>query len=102
MAKVYEFAIKKDVLNSGKTLFTPVCREKKWIGIFGLYLISNPWQRITQVYDKYLLTDLEFITPELTYRECEDHVKGYQEALLQQVANEIATVEFHTLEEKEI
>jgi hypothetical protein len=100
MAK-YEFAIKKDVLNSGKVIYTPVCREKSKLGIFGNYLLHRPWQRIVQIYDEFSLLDLHFI-PELTYRECELHIKGYQEKLLQTKENEVATVEFHTLEEKEI
>lgn len=101
MAK-YEFAIKKDVLNSGKTIFTPVCREKRRT-IFGLYLmlVPLPWQRIVNIYDEYILMELDF-NPELTYKECEEHIAGYQKVLLQKVENEVVTVEFHTLEEKEI
>lgn len=97
MANVYEFAVKKDVLNSGKTIFTPVCRKKSKLG----RILPNPWERITNIYDTYLLMELQF-TPELSYRECEEHIKGYQMVLRQQIENEVATVEFHTLEEKEI
>lgn len=103
MAKkaVYEFAIKKDVLNSGQVIFTPVCRKKNWIGVFGLYLIQDPWERITKTYDVYELRDLNF-TPDLTYIECEEHIIGYQQVLAEKVKDKIATVEFHTLEEKQI
>jgi hypothetical protein len=98
MAKtVYEFAIKKDVLNSGKTIFTPVCRKKT---IWGR-LFPNSWERITNIYDEYLLMELDFI-PELTYKDCEEHIAGYQKVLEESVENEVATVEFHNLEEQEI
>lgn len=96
MATKYEFAIKKNVLNSGKIIFTPVCRKKSRLGIF-----SDPWQRITRIYDTCVLLELDF-EPELTYAECEQHIAGYQYVLSKQVENETATVEFHTLEEKEI
>lgn len=102
MAKaIFEFAIKKDVLNSGKVIHTPVCRKKGWAGIFGLFLLSQSWQRITKIYDEYLLMELDFI-PDLSYKECEEHIAGYQQVLKEQVENQVANVEFHTLEEKEI
>lgn len=94
----YEFAIKKDTLNSGKTLFTPVCRKKSRLGKLNIF--PNPWERITRIYDEYLLMDLHF-NPDLSYRECEEHIRGYQEKLLQEVSNQVADIEFHTLEERE-
>lgn len=97
MAKaIFEFAIKKDVLNSGRAIHTPVCRKKSRLRIF-----PNPWERITKIYDEYLLQELDFI-PELSYKECEEHIAGYQAVLKEQIENEIANVEFHSLEEKEI
>ena len=98
MAKaVYEFAIKKDVLNSGRTIYTPVCRKKSlWGRIF-----PNNWERITRIYDEYLLQELDFV-PDLSYKECEEHIAGYQAVLKEAVENDVANVEFHTLEEKEI
>lgn len=98
MAK-YEFAIKKDVLNSGKAIFTPVCRKKSRLG--KLNILPNPWERITKIYDEYVLMELDW-TPELSYKECEAHIQGYQNVLLQKVENEVSTVEFHVLEEQEI
>lgn len=98
MAK-YEFAIKKDVLNSGKTIFTPVCRKKFLLGRFNIF--PNPWERITKIYDQFTIMELHFI-PELTYIECEEHIQGYQETLLQTIENQVAVIEFHSLEEKEI
>ena len=94
MATIYEFAIKKDVLNSGKNIFTPVCRKKSKLG----RLLPNPWMRITFIYDQVLLMELDFI-PDLTYKECEIHIKAYQDALIHKVENQVATIEFHTLEE---
>lgn len=95
MAK-YEFAIKKDLLNSGKIIFTPVCRKKFLFNIF-----SNPWERITKIYDQFTIMELHFI-PELTQKECEEHIQGYQEVLLQTTKNQIAVIEFHSFEEQEI
>lgn len=97
MATKYEFAIKKNVLNSGKTIFTPVCRKKSRLG----RLFSNPWQRITMIYDKFILMELDF-EPELTYGECDEHIQGYQQVLSESVGNKTATIEYHALEEKEI
>lgn len=90
---IYEFAVKKDVLNSGKEILTPVVRKKvkKW-------LYTNNWERITLIYDKYTLIPIDW-EPELSYEQCVEHVKGYQEVLKQNIANDIQTVEFHNLEE---
>src|SRR5688572_10488739 len=94
MAK-YEFAIKKDVLNSGKVIHTPVCRKKSRLGKWN----PNPWVRIVKIYDEYVLMDLHFI-PDLSYEECKEHISGYQGKLLKSVENQVAEVEFHALEEK--
>lgn len=97
MAIIYEFAIKKDILNSGKEILTPVCRTKskwRWAG-------SNPWCRISLVEGKHTLLELDWI-PELTYKQCEERVKEYQKELLKKVANNVVIVEFHNLENKEI
>ncbi len=90
----YEFAIKKDSLNSGIIIYTPVCRKKA-------KLIPYPWERITKIYDNYILMDLNFV-PDLTYEECEEHIHGYQQKLLKLRENDITEVEFHTLEEMNI
>jgi hypothetical protein len=97
MAK-YEFAIKKDTLNSGKVVYTPVCRMK---ALFGNKFFPRKWERITRIYNDYILMDLDFI-PDLSYQECEEHIHAYQNKLLKQRENDIAEVEFHTLEEAEI
>lgn len=93
----YEFAIKKDVLKSGKVIFTPVCREKSRLPL----IFVNKWNRIVKIYEKYQIQDLDF-NPDLTYKECEEHILGYQEVLRQMVQNDVLTVEFHTLEQREI
>jgi len=98
MAK-YEFAIKKDVLNSGKTIYTPVCRMKSKLGKLNIF--PNPWNRIVDQYGVYCLMELDFV-PELSYAECEQHIQGYQQVLLKKNENDVSTVEFHVLEEKEI
>lgn len=98
MAK-YEFAIKKDVLNSGKTIYTPVCRKKSEFPY--LRIFNNPWERISRIYDRYTLMELHF-TPELSYEECQKHIQGYQQTLSQLRKDEIATAELHLLETQEI
>lgn len=90
----YEFAVKKEILNNGRELFTPVVRKKKrWV--------SENWSRITCIYGKYSLVGIDW-EPELTYDECVEHIEGYKEALKQQIAHNIQTVEFHNLEETEL
>lgn len=96
MAK-YEFAIKKDVLNSGNIIYTPVCRRRPLLNIS---LFSNPWSRIVNIYGNYLIMELDFI-PDLSYEDCKEHISGFQEKLQRIVENEIAQVEFDTLEVQE-
>ena len=45
--------------------------------------------------------EIDFV-PELSYKHCEEHIYGYQQVLLKKNENEVSTVEFHMLEEKEI
>lgn len=98
---IYEFAIKKEVLNSGKVIYTPVCRKKSyWSKLF-----REDWERITKIYDRYFLLDLNFgrnpdEAPSLTYQDCKEHIEGFQESLLKEAERDIKCVEFHTLEEK--
>lgn len=93
----YEFAIKKDTLNSGKIIYTPICRKKTSIWKrFNHY----PWERITKIYNEYILLDIQF-TPDLSYEECEQHIQAYQSKLKQSVAHEVALEELHVLEVKE-
>lgn len=94
MAK-YEFAVKKDVLNSGEIIYTPVCRKKSVLGKLNIF--PNVWERIVKIYDEYVLMELHW-TPNLSYEQCEEHIRGYQEKLSKQIENQVQTVEFHTLE----
>ena len=94
----YEFAIRKQELGSGKIIFTPVCRKKP---ISRFLLINPPWERITKIYDKYLLMDLHF-DPDLSYQDCQEHIQGFQEQLERDKDNEVVYVEFDTLEEKNL
>ena|SRR5688572_20999311 len=93
----YEFAIKKDVLNSGKTIHTPVCRKKSKLGRLNIF--PNPWERIVKLYDKYVLIELDW-TPSLTYQECEEHIHGFQLSLTESINNQLHSVEFHALQDK--
>lgn len=90
----YEFAIKKDILKSGKEIFTPVTRKKT-------KLFSSNWQRITELYGVYMLLELDF-TPELTYEQCKEHILKYQEAQIKKKEGNVEVVEFHDLEEKDL
>lgn len=94
----YEFAIRKQELGSGRVIFTPVCRKKP---ISKFLLINPPWERITQVYDKYLLMDVGF-EPDLSYEECKEHIHGFQEQLKKSKENDVVCVEFDALEEKDL
>lgn len=74
----YEFAIKIATLNSGKSVYTPVCREKPTTRIS---IGNKPWQRITKIYNEYKLLELDF-DPKLTKEECEEHIEGFKNQLL--------------------
>lgn len=95
----YEFAIKKDTLNNGSIIYTPVCRRSGILNKFTIF--SSNWERIVKIYDHYCVMDLNFV-PDLTYEECKDHIQGYQNHLQKLVENQIAEIEFHTLEEIDI
>lgn len=91
----YEFAIKKEKLNSGETVFTPVCRQKVANKFFSFF--EHPWNRITRIYDQYFLLELNF-TPNLTFEDCELHIKEYKKVLKQQSTNEVQSIELQSLE----
>jgi hypothetical protein len=93
----HEFAIKKDILNSGEIVLTPVVRLKSKYGRF----LNNKWNRITKIYGVYMLMELDF-DPKLTREECKEHIQGYQQALRELNKNQVETIEFDTLEEKDI
>lgn len=81
----YEFAIKREVLASDEVLYTPVTRIKSKFKIS-----SNKWERITKIYNKYYVMELE-INPKLSLADCEDHIKGFQEQLKEINDNSIVT-----------
>jgi len=94
----YEFAIRTALLSSGKSTHTPVCRKKTSITNL---LIPNPWDRIVEVYGEYILMDLPFV-PDLTYEECELHIKKYQEKLIKEKIDEEEEVQFESVSELEV
>lgn len=91
-----EFAIQKKTLNSGETVHIPVCRRKALIP-----LLSVPWERITKVYDQYILLDIDF-EPNLSLEECEEHIRCYKQKLLGLVENEVSEVIFQDHEKIEV
>lgn len=94
----YEFAIRKQELGSGKIIFTPVCRKKP---ISRFLLINPPWERITKIYENYVLMDIHF-EPDLSYDECKEHIHAFQEQLKRSKENDVVCVEFDALEEKDL
>lgn len=95
----YEFAIQKTVLENKKVILTPVVREKKRSWLLGFY--ENPWQRIVFCEGKYFTLDLPW-NPDLTFEECQQRIKGYQDQLEAEKSHNIKTVELDNLEVKEI
>lgn len=91
-----EFAIQKKTLNSGEVVHIPVCRRKSLIP-----LLSVPWERICRVYDNYILLDLDF-EPNLSYEECEEHIRCYKQKLLGLVENQVSEIEFSDLERVDV
>jgi hypothetical protein len=94
----YEFAIQKNVLNSGKIIYTPVCRVKS---LFGNKIFPRRWERITKIYDNYILLDLDFM-PELTFCQCQEHISAYKQILRRKVEKYVDQVDYHELEEEDI
>lgn len=90
----YEFAIKKQILVNNTEIYTPVVRVVK-------KLVPTKWERIICLYGEYMLQELDF-TPKLTYKECEDHITGYQQVLYKRIENSVKLTELHTLEQKQL
>lgn len=87
----YEFGIRTMTLNNGKEILVPViCEVKRFM--------PKNWQRITKLYEKYLIQELDF-NPELTMQDCKDHINGYKEVLRTKVENNIMKTELQLLED---
>lgn len=66
---MYEYSVRKEVLNSGEVIFTPLVRVKsKYIG--------KSWTRIVKIYDTYYDFDID-TNVRLTLDECQEHIKGF-------------------------
>lgn len=89
----YEFAIKKNLLNSGEYLLTPVFRIKST----RFSPFKNKWERIVKIYDDFILMDLD-TPPILTQQECEDHIMGYKNKLEIDSKNKVKTEEIQIVE----
>lgn len=91
----YQFAVKKEVLNSGKELFTPCVRTVKKVFFRNVY--SN-WDRVTKIYDRFTTLELDFY-PELTFEECKDHLTEYKKVLQKNIENNLKEETYLDLEE---
>lgn len=91
MTTQYEYAIKHEVLNSGTEIFIPVVRPKQKV-------FKSSWSRITKVYDRYLIMDLDFNT-NLTHEECEEHIAGHKEEVRVMNQNKIKKTSIIGIEE---
>ena len=83
--RMYKFVIRKIILNNGKELYAPMVCLKR--GAF-----ANNWERITCIYGKYILQELDF-EPNLTYAECEKHIEGFKKQLMDSHDEDIKHVE---------
>lgn len=90
-ANKYQFAIKHDVLKSGKEILTPVVRYKN-------RFFKGMWYRIVKVYDRYVMMDIDFI-PNLTREECQEHIEGFKKEQLLLEQHKIEQTNFIGLEE---
>lgn len=93
----HEFAIKREELNSGKVILTPMCRRATILN--KLPIFNNPWQRIVEIYGNYVLMELDFV-PELTYEQCEEHINGYKQKLIEFKEGEVAETIILKIEEE--
>lgn len=85
----HEFAIKVNKLKSGKEVYIPVYRTKS---TFSKLFANNKWTRIVKLYNKYTLMELDF-EPELTHEQCEEHIKGFAQALINRESDQICKIE---------
>lgn len=70
---IIEGRVHKETFGDGRIIYTPQVRETKFLGGF-----FNPWKQIVKIYDEYI----EYHFPgqhNLTFEDCEEHIKGYQE-----------------------
>ena len=88
----YEFSIKKETLGSGITNHIPVVRTTN-----SFPFVQNKWERITKVYDTFVVLDLHF-EPQLTLEEALEHIAGYKEILKNQAEIEIKKTEYLNFE----
>lgn len=85
MASKYEYAVRRTELNSGKIIYTPVCREKS-------KLIKNKWTRIVNIYDKYLIMELDWEPEGLTVIQCKEHILKHKEQVQMLKSNEVLNI----------
>ena len=93
---VYEFAIRKIIQDDGREVLIPVVRQKRKRWLF-IKMPENEWHRIVCLYGKYKTLELNW-NPDLTFIQCQDHIRGYQEKLIAEKSN----VELYELQEKVI
>lgn len=89
---VFEFAIRKEILKSGKVRYTPVVRRKR-------RFFQESWNRIVNLYGKYVLLELDF-DPELTHEQCAEHLINYQRQLKEEQGHLVDIIEYDQLEEQ--
>lgn len=83
--RMYKFVIRKIILNNGKELYTPmVCLRHG--------LLQNNWERITCIYNKYIIQELDF-EPNLTYMECQQHIEGFKQQLVEANQSNVKHIE---------
>lgn len=84
----YEFAIQKDILNSGEVVLTPVFREKS-----RFRFLNRQWQRISKVEGMYELIELDRM-PILSMDECQERINGYKDYLKEKSKNNIKSSDY--------
>lgn len=82
----YNFRIKKEVLNSGEEIYTPLAQNKK-----KFLLVSDVWQRISYVEGVFMLLDLPF-TPKLTEQDCLERIEEFKKTLKEETESDIKDV----------
>lgn len=81
----HKFAIKKIKKHNGATIYIPMSKRNG---------VLHEWHRIIELYGKYDLTtsylDTDFA---LTMQDCERHIEGYRQVLIDAMAETTETTE---------
>jgi len=88
---MYKYAIKKIKKRNGDVIYIPMAKKSG---------ILHEWSRIINLYGTYELTTSYLDTDyHLTMQDCEKHIEGYRQTLIDLLAETTETVEMEIVDE---